>query len=303
MKNETFEHSFNVSIPARLTVGNICGSIAITAGTDEVISVKAVKHLDSGDPEQTKVNISQDEDGHVIAKVTYDREGFLNYPSRPCKVDFEIQTPRESSLKLNAVSSSAKVEGLDGELSIKTVSGNLGLRQLSGDLEITSVSGRMQAEGLVGQGDISSVSGKIELADCEFVELECNSVSGSIYVQSLLDQGPYNFKTVSGRVKLVIPENTPATLFTKSLSGRLKTSIPASRIQRNRNNWKVNFIGGGPEVRMKSVSGNFYVVNSKDDEVHSPHVKEQTRDERLEILSQLENGELSIEEAMNSLET
>ncbi len=49
---------------------------------------------------------------------------------------------------------------------------------------------------------------------------------------------------------------------------------------------------GGTEIRMNSVSGNLYVVTSEDASGAAPRVKHKTREERLEVLTQLEGGNI-----------
>jgi len=59
--------------------------------------------------------------------------------------------------------------------------------------------------------------------------------------------------------------------------------------------------GGGTEIRMKSVSGNLYVVTSEDVSGVAPRVKHNTREERLAVLTQLEGGNISVEDALSQL--
>ncbi len=67
MSQDISEHTFSVSTP-RLKLSNIRGSLKIQSGDDNVIRVTTVKHLDSGDPERTEIEIAPAEDGNNYRK-------------------------------------------------------------------------------------------------------------------------------------------------------------------------------------------------------------------------------------------
>lgn len=48
---------------------------------------------------------------------------------------------------------------------------------------------------------------------------------------------------------------------------------------------------------MKSVSGSLYLVTSENDQAITPQVKRPSKDERMALLTMLQAGELSIEDA------
>ncbi len=116
MSRETVEQAFNVSIPARLKLSNICGSVDIRPGDDGTIRVTAVKNPDTGDAERTEVELSQAADGTVIL-ATHFREGqwVWLFGSRPCQVDYVVKAPRACCLKVKGASNTLVVEGLEGK--------------------------------------------------------------------------------------------------------------------------------------------------------------------------------------------
>lgn len=83
-----------------------------------------------------------------------------------------------------------------------------------------------------------------------------------LVLQTPLGEGPYRFKTVSGNVRLILPPETGCTVGFRSMSGRLKTSLPTTRSRRQIGQSYAELQGGGPEVHFSSMSGNLSVVPS-----------------------------------------
>jgi hypothetical protein len=263
MAQETIEREFVVTAPASLTLANVRGSVNIQAGSDDVVTVTAVKHLDTGDPDRTEIEIWQQEDGSVIAKTRYHEDGWRLFGWRqPCKVDYTVHVPRACDAKVRCVSSKASVEGLEGEFNIKTVSGKVILQDLSGRVKATSVSGAIFGTQLSGATEFESVSGKVHLVESDLPVVTGSSVSGNLVLETPLGEGPYRFKTVSGDMKLVLPTETGFTVGFKSMSGNFETSFPATRSQRRGHNWHAELCGGGPDVHFSSVSGSLSVMSA-----------------------------------------
>jgi DUF4097 and DUF4098 domain-containing protein YvlB len=260
MLPETIEREFSVVTPVRLRVKNIRGSVDVRPGDNGVATITAVKHLDTGNPDWTEIDIRQEEDGSLIVETIF--KGFWQLCGRrePCKVDYVVRVPRACFLKVGCVSSKTLVQGLEGEFYIKTVSGRVALSDLSGTIKVTSVSGKIIGERLDGPTDFESVSGKVHLIESNLPIATGSSVSGDLLLQTPLGEGPYGFKTVSGDVKLLLPPETGCTIGFSSMSGRLKTSLPTTRSQRWNHKRYAELQGGGPPVRFRSVSGDFSVM-------------------------------------------
>ena len=261
MLQEMIEERFDVTTPTCLTVANIRGSVDVQPGDDGVVTVTAVKHLETGDSERTEIKIRQREDGSVTVKTVFEKSGWRLFGHRhPCKVDYTVRVPRNCVLQARCVSSRALVQGLEGEFDVKTVSGRMTLKDLSGKIKATSVSGRILGERLFGPTEFTSVSGKVSLTESHLPVVTGSSVSGDLVLETPLDEGPYRFKTTSGDLKLILPPDARCTVGFNSISGRLKTSLPTTRSQWRRHKWQAELQGGGPEVRFSSVSGDFSVM-------------------------------------------
>ncbi len=91
MSVETIEKTFDCPDSPHLTLSNIRGSVKIQPGDNGAIAVTAAIHNDSGDQENTRIEISQADDGSVKIYTRYDHMGFrFNRKWYPCKVDYEV---------------------------------------------------------------------------------------------------------------------------------------------------------------------------------------------------------------------
>jgi DUF4097 and DUF4098 domain-containing protein YvlB len=274
MSEEKMEQLFQVKAPARLVVKNIRGSVTINPGEETSLQVTAIKQVDSGDAELTRVELTQDADGTVEAVARYPEDTFgWIAGKKPCEVDFIIQAPSKCSTKVKVVSSVVSITGLEGEMECHTVSGDLVLHDLAGSFTIRTVSGDVEMEKVSGSMDIhtvsgdvagkhisgeqklDSVSGDFELKESTLPSVQSKSISGGYKLETPLTDGPYQFHTVSGDVKVKVPAETHCSLELHSLSGYISSKLPETSSQRDRGTQSVEVQGGGVKVTLGSVSG------------------------------------------------
>jgi hypothetical protein len=253
MSDETIEKTFQVSAPAHLTISNIRGSITIQPGEAGVIEVKAVKHgnLDSG---RYMVEMTQDSDGSVRVE-TRSNEALFGFLSHPPKVEYYVRVPQDNHLDASCVSSTLNVSGLTGVFKLKTISGDIELADLTGPFKLNAVSGDITGSKLAGILDLRTVSGRVRLVESAFPNADATTVSGDLILQTPISGGPYQFSSVSGSVRLLVPTDTHCNIELNSVSGSIRSSLPATSVALGHGT-KVTRVGsGGTAVRLKSVSG------------------------------------------------
>jgi DUF4097 and DUF4098 domain-containing protein YvlB len=316
MSHETIEKTFKVDTPAILTLSNIRGSVEIVPGEDNILYIKAVKHINSGDEDRTKITITQVDSTHVSVKTKF-QNGWKKFPShKPCEVDYIVRVPKACSLKISSVSNTTAIQDVDGEMTIHTVSGTIKLKDICGSISIDTVSGRVSGNRVVGPLTLNTVSGNICLHESHFPRIDGHTVSGKVSIQSSIVEGPYYFKSVSGDVEFIVPLDSTISANLKSISGRIKTPLTITSSHINGGNSNLEIQGGGVEVQGKSVSGNLYIKPSK--EMNNEVMKNssvQNTDEHstlsankppstgdnTEILDRIAAGELSVDEAIEQI--
>lgn len=307
MSEEIIERTFSVTLPARLKVSNIRGSVKIHTSETDQITVKAVKDVDSGDATETEIKIDQAPDGLVRVETDYhQRITFWNH--KPCRVHYSIGVPRQCSLAMEVVAADAEVEGMEGAVRIHSVSGNVTSSDLTGSLDLRTISGDLLGESLRGPLDLDTVSGNIRLHDSQIESVHGKTVSGDIEAAFQPGNGPFEFRSVSGNVTLKVPAGAGYSASLSTQSGQLRTNGGGKAKDWGRGRYQADYFGGGRRITMRSVSGDLALRFV--DEAGEPVQVEPSQAAPAsapgvnvsEILNQIESGELSVEEALKRLE-
>jgi DUF4097 and DUF4098 domain-containing protein YvlB len=299
MNEEITEQVFAVADLARLKLSNIRGSVEVTGGADE-IRVTAIKHPDSGDSENTNIIMEQAEDGTVMVETKIDSITSWFMDRKPCKVDYRVQVPRKCALEIKTVSSSQAVRDQEGQILLKTVSGPIRLQNTAGGFKLKTVSGNIQGDGLSGSLNYDTVSGDVKLLSSTFEEINGKSVSGNSIFDTLLRGGPYQFNSVSGNFDLQLPEAVGFTVDMKSVSGRILSRSNPGDIPGSRSTGRHEIWGGGPLLRLKTVSGNLRLEYEGDEPVFQP-AQDSISMDRMRVLEEIESGKITVEEGLSRL--
>ena len=301
MNTESQVHSFEVGSPAKLIVKNIRGQVELVPGEDDKIKIEVISHLGDGDPEYTEVYLEQEKDGTVRAEVRVPKSAFAIFNRKPQRIDFKIEAPVQTDVRVKVVSGSIQARGLEGNLDFGTVSGGISLEDLSGRLDLDSVSGKITGARLKGRTFLSVVSGAIEMHECDFPSLKATTVSGKAEVQTKLGEGPYKLDAVSGSLLLVVPEDSGCVVEASAVSGRFYTDLAVSQSQVGRRKWNVRIGDGGPGVKMKTVSGKMRLLSSFEAQGTVPGEVKLSQTQHKDVLSRLSEGEITVEDALNEL--
>jgi DUF4097 and DUF4098 domain-containing protein YvlB len=313
MSDETIEKSFQVSGQTRLVISNIRGSVTIQPGEANVIEVKAVKHggFDNGN---FTVEMNQDPDGTVRVE-TRNKESWFGFISHPPKVDYSVHVPQGTKIDASGVSNNLNVSNLEGEFKLKTVSGDIELTNLTGPFKFRAVSGAISGSQLSGALELGTVSGRAKILESNFPSADANTVSGDLILQTPIAAGPYQFSSVSGAVRMLVPAQTHCNAELNSVSGSIRSSLPVNSSTLG-HGFKTAQLGeGGTLVRLKSVSGSLVfevegvpvtTVSSKSTDERAAPVSPPSPSSvpptaplsTEEILQRIERGEMTVDEAI-----
>ena len=153
------------------------------------------------------------DDGGETLVVRSGRGGSKNITIR-CPVDTDVDIGTQSgSVKLEGKFGNVRVTTMSGSIEVdraedadlRTMSGKLSLNTCLGRCRLSAVSGNVTG-GEVESASASSVSGSIKIGRANG-EVRARTVSGSIEVAACGD-APIAVKTVSGKVRIALPEGT-----------------------------------------------------------------------------------------------
>lgn len=197
--------------------------------------------------------------------------------------EMRVEGASAASLDLSSISGDIEAEELTGEeLAVKTTSGEISVDTWTGNATITSVSGDQQLIGFrEGHLTSSTTSGEVEVMELvDGQDVRITTVSGDIDVQGELVSGAINttsgevtvnadqlgkeltLQSISGSLKVELPQETPFTLESRTVSGDVDihssdfTYTLKSKTQVTGSNGD-----GGPKLSIKTTSGDQEISN------------------------------------------
>jgi hypothetical protein len=299
---ENIEKTFSVASPAFLCVYNLRGSVEIHPGEDGIIQVTGIKQLHTGDEKRTEIEIDQEEDGTVKVATRFpDSSWNWLIGSQPCEVDYVVKAPRKCSLKLNGVSNTILAEGFEGATTVNSISGAITLDDLTGSVNIHNVSGEVYGKRITGAMGLDTVSGDVTLQESDLSSIKANTISGDLRMSTGLSAGPYDFKSVSGQVHLMVPPDTHCAVELHSVSGDLVSAFPVAGYSYHLGSQAVEVQGGGAKISLQSVSGDLSLDCDGDIPPAPKPSRTISSEERRAVLESIDRGELSVEQALGQL--
>ncbi len=306
---EKIERTFETGEQCELTVENVQGEIEVSGWDRPEVQVTAVKR-GNGD---IQVDIGAD-GPRVWVRTKKEPSGrwlsWLRTDKGMAEVNYDIKVPRTSQISLKGVNGAIGVTDITGTVYAKAVNGATRLRGISGSTIVKAVNGGLEADDLSGKAGFTTVSGGIAIRRSQLSSLSAKTVSGSVTVETSLDpQGSYQARTVSGGFELVIPADSRCTITAKSASGGVDCELPCEVKESGRGRWRADVGGGGVKIGFNSVSGGVRIVASdalstEPVAVSEPSAPTEVPEESPEmaILRAIEQGELSVDEALARLE-
>ena len=233
--------------------------------------------------------------------------------------DLDVEVPARAAVIVHSASAEVVTTGLVGDKEFRTASGDLVFDACAGELDLDAVSGdvRVDAAGVLDLHG-KTISGDLKVRAPRLSRLDVATTSGDIWLDGeLAGGGPFSIKSISGDVRLV--SRGSFQVEAQSITGDLDSEVAHRR--ESFPGKKVLQIGrSGPTLAFKSVSGDFHVVEAREEQVKDamtdidftdraddsePTTGSPASDphdgERLEILRELERGEIDVDAATRRL--
>ena len=128
---------------------------------------------------------------------------------------------------------SVEVEDAEGLVSVNTTGGGVRVYRVQGNVSVVSISGPIEIKCVQGRVEVANTEASIDLANIDG-EVKAAATNSSVrFTGGLRDDGRYDLKSMSGRVEMILPDNTKG--FDASLSSyqgiiesdfKLKTTQP-----------------------------------------------------------------------------
>ena len=271
------------------------------------------------DNRQAFVKAFSVESGDGFVEIRQNEKIGFNLFGRGESVDFEVEVPHGATVRIDSQSGEVEANDLSGAKSIRSASGEVALHRLAGPTDVETVSGDVELEGAAPLDlKVKTVSGDIEVRLPQLRRLDMGTTSGDMHIDAeLKGEGPYAIRTISGDVLVV--GRGGFRVEAQSITGDLTSDLP-SKIESGPGRRLMTVGRPGPTLSFRSVSGDFHVAEPRqaaaklqETAMTSDHTPEASASEpaasaggdpeakRLEILRQLERGEISVAEAGDRL--
>lgn len=171
----------------------------------------------------------------------------------------EINGVSLDSCFINTTSGSIKVDDASiNTMDMDSVSGSIKLADVySENASLYTTSGSISAEDFISS-DITaeSVSGHVDLSGEFEMNIDAGSTSGGVKIDSAVCPNHAELDTVSGGIKLNIPENDGFTVEYESMSGKFSSEFTGADKEKS---GKAVYGNGDSRFEMSTISGNMSV--------------------------------------------
>jgi DUF4097 and DUF4098 domain-containing protein YvlB len=226
--DRSFEWSGTLERGRTIEIKSVNGSISAEPASGNRIEVSAVKTWRRSDPDEVTIEVIEHDGGITICTL---------YPGRGnrCGVGGEVSM----KLKDNDVT-------VDYEVKVPR-----GLR-----FEGRTVNGDVDARDLAGPTLAKTVNGSIDLSTSDAAEAE--TVNGSIHVSmgAARWSDGLRFRTVNGRIDILLPADTGAQVHCSTVNGDISTDLPLEvRGKFGPRSVRGTIGGGGGDLDLETVNG------------------------------------------------
>jgi len=177
------------------------------------------------------------------------------------KLKIEIKYPKVVFYNANVVLDVYIPQDYRENIIIDTVSADIDISNLDiNNFQCKTVSGDLRIESLGSDNlALNTTSGNINILDI-LGNLKADSVSGDINVGYRVFDNNVDIKTISGKVKIDLPQNAEFYLKTNTVSGEVVAKFPITIISFNKMNQLEGTVGTGDNrIIVDTVSGSIYL--------------------------------------------
>jgi len=214
--------------------------------------------------------------------------------------EIAVEVPHGATVFIETASADLVASDLSGRKEFKTASGDVQLSRLAGTLELQTVSGDVELDGQAPMDlGLKTISGDVSVRVPQLRRLDLSTTSGDLRLDAELSgAGPFAIRSISGDVAIV--GRSGFRIEAESITGDLESDLPSKR--ESMPGRKVLIIGRpGPTLAFRSISGDLHVVQPRDtvpaDATRSSDGTADPDATRLEILRELERGDITVAEA------
>ena len=214
--------TLNTDGPITLDVRDDAGSVTVTGGEDDQVTVKVVKTGSAptqagAERDLQNINYEIKQTGDTISLIYDINTTSIN--DQVDTVDFIVTVPTETTVNVNNGFGEVSVSDTDGDMDIENSFGAVTVQNIQGALTVVTQSGQVHAVSVNGgDGDIllSSGFGNVLLEKASGREIRLESQSGMLEMNDVRASGPVEMVTDFGDADFNTGSADELTIETKS---------------------------------------------------------------------------------------
>ncbi len=246
-ETEKFEKTFPLNANGKVNISNVNGSIVVDAWDRNEVKLEYTKIADSRERlSDVEIDIESRPD-YFSVETDYNYSRTRNTGDRDTwkggaklTVEFRLMVPKGAVLN-----------------EVETVNGSVTVSNFVNYTAVSAVNGSVNASNIRGTAKLSTVNGEVK-ADFDRLESGCK----------------ISLETVNGRVNLLIPSDSNATLKAESLNGNISNEfgLPVRKGKYVGRDLHGRLGNGDVQIRLESVNGALTIGRKSDGKSLSPAV-------------------------------
>lgn len=277
-----FDRTLTVSGPVTLNISTGSGDIHVTPGDTNTVVVHARVRANGGwfSGSGADDRIKQIVDNPPIEQsgnaITIGKKQDWHWGNN-ISIDYEVTTPRQTSLTASTGSGDVRANGLNGDFKANSGSGDLNIDEMTGYGNVSTGSGNIRVKDLSGAAKLDTGSGDVELSQSTRADAQARTGSGNIHINNAqggvrahtgsgdlevsgTPNAEWHLETGSGSVNVSPTSGSKFTLNASSGSGGIHSDQPLTMqgaLDKHHVQGTVN--GGGPTVYVETGSGGVHI--------------------------------------------
>ncbi len=190
-----FSQSFDVEPGGTLDIDSDVGSIEITPGTDDWVTLE----VDLSGPDADKLEVQAERTSGGVKVRGRLRDKGNRHESYTLRARFRAQVPARYNVRLDTVGGSIEVGDLQGEVRADTAGGSISVGKVEGPVRADTAGGSIEVESSRKDVDADTAGGSIRLGEMGG-RVRADTAGGSIRIDRSL--GHVKASTAGGSIRI-----------------------------------------------------------------------------------------------------
>jgi len=142
------------------------------------------------------------------------------------RLDFQIQVPRQATVRVESERGQIQVEGLDGNVTISGTSTAVSLSKVRGNISVNTMDGAIRMQSSEGHIKVESISGDLTFVQVNGPELRASTNSGRIRYEGDFGQGgTYVLNNYDAPIDILASARASFDLTARAVQGLIQSTL------------------------------------------------------------------------------